>query len=434
MTHTAEARERALFLAGRPASEALADATALADGILRRHAATSADYALYRMTEFHADIVDAVASGFRLAARVLDGGALPVEDELGAIVTLIEDKALLGVPLQAMMGIVDATLDALRRTVLERAASADGSDVREANDRLFAYAQHIHTLIPVWYINAAHRERAGAEDGPRVESLLAGRPTGPGTPDRYLVVRLVIDPHADAAPVRTPGGVPVPVPPHVAVKAGHDANEAQRQVTAAFAGALTAPAPHRGLVLIPLAGPVTREVPQLDTLRTVLHEVCTALDAGITAVADVAAVPEIPAALGTTRELARIVARLRYPADLYTLADLAVEYQLTRPGPGRDRLAQRLRALQDNRGLLETLEVHLGNDLDRRRTATALGLHPNTVDHRLKRIAQLTGDDLTRQRGLRRLHAASLVGRYLEQPLPRVAHAERPRGGRLSSR
>src|SRR5699024_6751194 len=107
-----------------------------------------------------------------------------------------------------------------------------------------------------------------------------------------------------------------------------------------------------------------------------------------------------------------------------TFADLALEYQLTRPGPGRDRLVEQLHALRENEGLAETLEIHLGNNLDRRRTASALGLHPNTVDHRLKRITQLTGHNPARTDGLRQLHAASVVNRYLRAPLPQASYVE----------
>ncbi|WP_269814829.1 helix-turn-helix domain-containing protein [Nocardia aurea] len=42
---------------------------------------------------------------------------------------------------------------------------------------------------------------------------------------------------------------------------------------------------------------------------------------------------------------------------------------------------------------MSTLRIHIGNDLDRQRTAARLGVHPNTVDYRLKRVARLTGHD-----------------------------------------
>jgi DNA-binding PucR family transcriptional regulator len=46
--------------------------------------------------------------------------------------------------------------------------------------------------------------------------------------------------------------------------------------------------------------------------------------------------------------------------------------------------------------LVETLSAFLEQDLDRRRTAQALHVHPNTVDYRLRRVRELTGLDLGR--------------------------------------
>jgi len=86
---------------------------------------------------------------------------------------------------------------------------------------------------------------------------------------------------------------------------------------------------------------------------------------------------------------------------------------LTRPGPGRRHLRQILEPLDASPELLETLEIHISHDLNRQRSARQLHLHTNTVDYRLKRIAQLTGFDPTRPSGIRHLQAA-LVARRLE--------------------
>ena len=44
--------------------------------------------------------------------------------------------------------------------------------------------------------------------------------------------------------------------------------------------------------------------------------------------------------------------------------------------------------------LSSTLEAFVEHDLDRRRTAAALHIHPNTLDYRLRRLRELTGLDL----------------------------------------
>jgi DNA-binding PucR family transcriptional regulator len=46
-----------------------------------------------------------------------------------------------------------------------------------------------------------------------------------------------------------------------------------------------------------------------------------------------------------------------------------------------------------NGALLPTLRAYLDCDLDVRRTAASLYVHPNTVRYRLRRISELTGLD-----------------------------------------
>ena len=48
----------------------------------------------------------------------------------------------------------------------------------------------------------------------------------------------------------------------------------------------------------------------------------------------------------------------------------------------------------DHRELLDTLDVHLGTGCSGSATATRLGVHRNTVLHRLRRINEITSLDL----------------------------------------
>ena len=63
--------------------------------------------------------------------------------------------------------------------------------------------------------------------------------------------------------------------------------------------------------------------------------------------------------------------------------------------------------------LVDTLEAFLAADLDRRRAAAALHVHPNTLDYRLKRVEELTGLNLTRADDLT-LTALALKQRALD--------------------
>ncbi|MFI5718573.1 PucR family transcriptional regulator [Nocardia sp. NPDC051750] len=113
-------------------------------------------------------------------------------------------------------------------------------------------------------------------------------------------------------------------------------------------------------------------------------------------------------------EIVDLVRRLRLPAGVYRFDDLALEYQLTRPGPGRDQLASLLDALDEHPELIRTLRIHIANNLNRQRTARVLHIHPNTVDYRLKRIGELTGLDANEAPGLWYLRSALVVRGYAD--------------------
>ncbi|WP_054814248.1 PucR family transcriptional regulator [Nocardia arizonensis] len=125
-------------------------------------------------------------------------------------------------------------------------------------------------------------------------------------------------------------------------------------------------------------------------------------------------------------ELLNMVHRLRLRPRLYRFDDLALEFQLTRPGPGRDRLDAVLAPLGERAVLLDTLRCYVANSQMRGRTAQQLKVHPNTVDNRLKRIGQLTGHDPLQPDGIWCLRSALIVRAYhrgaaAPSPLPGFA-------------
>ncbi|MFD6400067.1 PucR family transcriptional regulator [Nocardia sp. NPDC060249] len=99
----------------------------------------------------------------------------------------------------------------------------------------------------------------------------------------------------------------------------------------------------------------------------------------------------IPSTVEEVHELLDVATRLHYPPGMYQIEDLAVEYQLTRPGPGRDRLASFLDPVAEFPDLISTLRAHINNGLNRRLTSRATHVHTNTVDYRLRRIYDLVG-------------------------------------------
>ncbi|MFF0490007.1 PucR family transcriptional regulator [Nocardia sp. NPDC003482] len=134
----------------------------------------------------------------------------------------------------------------------------------------------------------------------------------------------------------------------------------------------------------------------------------------ITAAVVTAAVVEIPGAADRAHELLDMVHRLHCIPGVYRFPDLALEYQLTRPGPGRESLGALLDPLDEHPELLHTLQCHISNNLNRQRTARLLHVHTNTVDYRLKRIGTLTGFDPTETSGLWYLRSA-IIARTFRQ-------------------
>ncbi|MEU6658661.1 helix-turn-helix domain-containing protein [Streptomyces sp. NPDC046821] len=118
---------------------------------------------------------------------------------------------------------------------------------------------------------------------------------------------------------------------------------------------------------------------------------------------------EVTEAARTATEILRITRACGIPPGLHRLDDVLLEYHLSRRSETSHRIAALLDPVADRPELLETLRTHLAHQQDRRATAAALGLHPNTVDNRLARIGEQTGIDLSAPRGTALAIAALLL-------------------------
>lgn len=151
-------------------------------------------------------------------------------------------------------------------------------------------------------------------------------------------------------------------------------------------------------------------------LDTLFGELARAAGVPLTATVVHSAIIDVPAAAEHVHGLLDMVRRLDMTGMLHRFADLALEYQLTRPGPGRAHLAGLLDPIDEFPELHETLARYVATGLNRRLTARALHVHPNTVDSRLKRIATLTGFDTAPSNGLWHLRSALVARSYLTSP------------------
>jgi hypothetical protein len=117
----------------------------------------------------------------------------------------------------------------------------------------------------------------------------------------------------------------------------------------------------------------------------------------------------IAAAARTAAEVVRVAGAGGHPPGLHRLADVLLEFHLSRADESSDLIAGLLDPIGDRPELIETLRTYLDCRQDRRGTARLLGLHPNTVDNRLARITELTGLDLASPRGTALALAALLL-------------------------
>jgi sugar diacid utilization regulator len=210
-------------------------------------------------------------------------------------------------------------------------------------------------------------------------------------PSQYAVVAVAMD-GASGGSGRTPDP---------RIQATRRLRKVRSALVSGISGELLWVPTHRAaLVLIPLSATT-----QWPALIDRLQRLFAGLDEPVVAGAVAAGPLQVAEAVATALDVRELAQRLGRPAGCYQLGDVAFEYQISRPGPARDALAEVLAPLADDERLRETLEAFVAEDRHRQRTARNLGVHPNTVDNRLRRITTLTGLDPLRPQDLSRLVA-----------------------------
>lgn len=174
-------------------------------------------------------------------------------------------------------------------------------------------------------------------------------------------------------------------------------------------------------LLEPAGGPVFIATTPDDSDKVVggiadlIAELTDAAGAPVSAGAAVAAsISDVVGAARQAGDVLALAAALGRGSGAYTLTDVLLEYQLSRPSDALPALGTLLEPLDRNPDLVRTLETYLAHDLDRRGTAAALHVHPNTLDYRLRRVVELTGIDPATTRGLQ-LVGAALAARRLRR-------------------
>ncbi|MFJ9787149.1 PucR family transcriptional regulator [Amycolatopsis sp. NPDC101161] len=379
--------------------------------VLTRIQEQVADYRRLPVEELAGDIARITRQAVRAFARSLREDRQLNDAELRQIGASAVRRAEEGFPLEAVLTAYHVGAREIFAVGSAEAGRADVADLLDVADRVLAFVGTITGAVTRGYLEEL-RTKVGQEHTARrtLLSVLAeggpvdgvARSAGLTLPARYLVLSVELGPHADEA---SPG-----------VDAGIAIRRKLRRFLAAFEqscgeGVLASLDGPGGLVLLPLAG----RLADVAEWRALLDTAGRAAGVDVLAAAETAAPSEVRDVAGRTGEVLEVLRWFGRPPGLYRLDDVLVEYQLTRPGAARDRLAAVLAPLDAHPELLETLAAYLELDTNRRRTATRLHVHPNTVDYRLRRVRELTGIDPLHPAGLPRIIAA-LAARRASEP------------------
>ncbi|MBF6175937.1 helix-turn-helix domain-containing protein [Nocardia blacklockiae] len=350
------------------------------------------------------DITAVTRACLELAISMLDGTDIP--DKTARLEQAAANWAREGIPIDTIQHALHEGFRLGFDLILDRATPDDFDSLKGASRRLLDVLDTINATVSRAYV----KELRGVvgEHHTAVHTLtsalLAGHPTsvmaresGIEIAESYHVVALSIPTHPDE---RNP-----------ALNGQVVARRKLRRVQAVLADrcadtALSLLSVDGGTVLVPTT---TLGDGDLDEFVAALSRNA---QVPVTAAVIEASATDIPDAAQRAHDLLDMVQRLQCRPALYRFDELALEYQLTRPGPGREYLGALLDVLDAHPELLGTLRKHIATNLNRQQTARALHVHTNTVDYRLKRVAHLTGFDPTQPAGLWYLRSALVARSY----------------------
>lgn len=384
--------------------------------------------------ELDGDIRQVVRESLRVVAELLRDGRPPADADLSRLTDSAALRAEEGVPLEMVLSAYHVGLHEAWRLSTEDARPEDVEALRAVTDLVLGCLRTIVSAVTSAY-NEELRARYGEEQSVR-QTLLATLLGGEGGDSArtaaervgvrlapgYVVLALRIGAHRDET---ARGGVNR----DGAARGGAAREEAVDGVRSAVAArrklrriqvelgrytdelVLSQLDAEEGVVLLPSAEGVVGE----GELAELVGRLTRAAGAEVTAAACHAAPEGVAGAAGLAREIIDVVRLTGRPPGLYQLADVLLDYQLSRSTAATDQLAALLAPLAGKEELLRTLSTHLANGLNRRVTAATLHIHPNTVDYRLRRITTLTGLDTGAADQLPVL-AAALAARQVRKP------------------
>ncbi|WP_157252141.1 PucR family transcriptional regulator [Nonomuraea typhae] len=357
--------------------------------------------------ELSDDIFRITELNLRLVARLLRERRPPTPEELEPSCASAARRAQEGVPLEAILSAYHLGAGRIWELVTEGARPDEVADALAAGRLILAFTEAVTAAVCTAY-QQERESMVSQEQHARhaaITALLSGEPpSGAGIrlAARYLVLAVSLGAHPD----ERRGTV-------AARRKLHRVRQAVQKRTSEPVLSLLEPA--GGLIL----------APGVDWCGAgaLVAAMAEAAGAEVRAAAEVAAPEGVAAAARLAQEVLDVVHLFHHPPGLYRLADVLLEYQLTRPSEAMRGLATLLDPLTDNPDLLQTLTVYLETGLDRRRTAERLHVHPNTVDYRLRRAVTLTGLDPVDPAQLQSIGAALAARRVTNRPGPAPSSA-----------
>jgi PucR C-terminal helix-turn-helix domain len=395
----------------------------LARSMIERFVAEVPLYAMLPREQLDGEILAITEANLRLFFAALREGRSLDDAELADIKESAARRAEERVPLGAVLTAYHVGARMGWQALVDEAAPDELDALVASGTRVLSYAQQVTAAVAAAYLEEQQTISGEERDARRALSsaLLAGEPTdllaarlGVSIAAAYVVVALRVEAHPDEADKGVGGAV--------------SARRKLRRVQGALdswagehvlglldtaGGTVLVPVgDDDGLVAPGAAQAVAEQLPELT------KAISASAGADVVAGAAIAArATDIVRAAEQAHDVVMLARRLGKPPGGYLLRDVLLEYQLTRPSDALHELARLLDPIDRNPDLPHTLETYLGHDLDRRRTAAALHVHPNTLDYRLRRIVELTGLDPSTSRGLQLLGAA-LAARRLVAPMP----------------
>ncbi|MEV8318065.1 helix-turn-helix domain-containing protein [Streptomyces sp. NPDC059900] len=401
----------------------IADVPGLAARVTRRIADDLPVYGRLPAEELHGDVRTIVGMTIRAFAEVLRTERMPPPEFLEKVRVSAARRAEERLPVEA---VVSAYHYGAGICVEEVTATAEPHELIEAHRLLLDCLREITAAVTAGYVEES-QSLIGERDAARhtvLSALLDGKLDGGGA---HLDSAHLDSAHLDSAHLDS-AHLGIRLPPcylALAFTIGRHPDEDRADVDATVASrrkirrlrteldrALGHPVLSRlsadeGLALIP-SDTAPDQAPDAERARLEKLTASLITVSGVPLTAGVAASTPagVPQAVRLATELRDTATGTGRPPGVYPLTSLLLDYQLTRVSPARAHLAALLSPLAEGPDLTATLRTYFAANLDRRETASRLHVHPNTVDYRLRRIAALTGLDLTAHTDLLTLRAA----------------------------